>query len=690
MMTLSAKSALHRGARVRSRRGVSLVEVLVVLVVLIVGFAAMARLFPEGFASLGFTANATQAQAWMKFNEDRLRQARENLPDAVVGIDPNTGLIRASLSPQDYLTAFRQYPIPGYTGTPPDDPRFSDVNQARRVIGEHLQIPPATIFAPTGEMVSLYRPLFGPIYSDAAMAPASVGLAAYSGTPLRRVVFEDPPTEANWSDLAELGDFGYGIDYDQARLYFYSSPNVRLFRIEFRYHGGPGVEAEGVQDNCFYLEPDNSAPQRITFDLRAAQAPMYNCNYVPLPVGGTLYRGTDFVYRRFMQLPIDGTFSDDPYEFKVYDGVFGLLGFNPRAATTPLPLQQGRGLSAQIDYDVDDWHILHDDTNVTLVPIDPDGSPDSGDEAYVIKLAASAIKKIGDTEETINFLPNQPADTNTFEYQGLQRYYPDNPSRTGTPGIDLVIVDLETGLQIDSRTLQKDGDNTHGEIDYRAGVIHLWKYQGRNAGSGPIVWSPPYSLQGGGGGMALDPAGRRVRVYFRTESDLAVATFKPYNRYYLQTNLNALREREYLPYNYFSGGSSYGYLLFPPMDGEKTVAVDYQYLWQDPANPGDPSLYQLRNVVGEMHQIAAPGTAAAPTLTPPYHTLWWVRVAHGDADPSKGAVGGDTGFDPDVVPGSVVIIGVRGASLHTHVVWRDSGRYRHRQRATLLTRQESR
>ncbi|MGV3719461.1 MAG: hypothetical protein ACO1SX_01015, partial [Actinomycetota bacterium] len=662
MMTLSATTTNHRFIRTSVRRGVSLVEVLVVLVVLIIGFAAMARLFPEGFASLGFTANATQAQAWMKFNEDRLRQAQENLPDAVVGIDPNTGLIRASITPQDLNTAFRQYPISGYSGTPPDDPRFADVNQARRVIGEHLDIPPPSVFAPVGEWASLYRPMFGPIYSEAALAPAALGMAAYSGSALRRVEFEDPPTPENFQALSELGDFGYGIDYDRARLYFMSTNTVRLFKIEFRYHGGPSVELEGAQENCFYLAANSaSPPTTVTFDLRTAQAPMFGCNYVPLPATGILDRGTDFLYRRFEQIAVGTPFNPaEPYQFKVYDGILGLLGFNPAAATVPLPQQQGRGLSAQIDYDVDDWHILHDDTNVSLVPSDPDGSlasggTASGDEAYVIKLAASAIKKLGDTEDTINFISGQPDSTNTFEYQGLQRYYPDNSARTGTPGVDLVIVDLETGLQIDSRTMQQGGVNSSGEIDYRSGIIQLWKFEGRSSGGGPLVWSPPFGLQGGSAtGAQLDPAGRRVRIYFRTPSDMGVATFKPYNRYYHQPNLATLRQREYFPYNY-------GYVLLPPMDGEKTVAVDYHYVWRNPSDPSNASLYQLRKVVSEMHQVAPQGTPASPGLTPPNNAWWWVRAGHSDADPSKGAVGGDAAADTDVLPGSVVITGVRGA-----------------------------
>jgi hypothetical protein len=685
MMAHPVTTTANRRLQGPHRRGVSLVEVLVVLVVLIIGFAAMARLFPEGFANLGYTANATQAIGAEKRNEEELTQHRENVPDAIVGIDPNTMLIRTGLTPNDFLAAFRYFNI---GGTDVEDERFSNINQARRVIGEHLLIPPP-VTAPTGERASLYRPLFGPIYSDAALAPASLGMIAYSGTPLRRVAFEDPPTPANWDELAELGDFGYGIDYDNARLYFVSSNSLRLFKIDFRYHGGPSVEREGVQENCFYLDADASAPQKVTFDLRASLSPNYGCTYVPLPSGATLDQGTEFLYRRFMQIPLAQAFSNEPYEFKVYDGVFGLLGFNPNAAAVPLPKQQGRGLTAQVDYDVDDWHILHEDANVTTVPADPDGSllnggaggTASGDETYVIKLTGSAIKKLGETEATVNFLSGQPITNNTYEYQGLQRYYPDTAARPGTPGVDLVIVDLETGYQIDSRTLQKGGTNTNGEIDYDAGIIHLWKFLGRSSGAPAITWDPPYGLTGSASSRSIDPAGRRLRIYFRTYNDLGVATLKPYNRYYMQTTLASLQQREYFPY-------SYGYLLVPPMEGEKTLAIDYRYLWRDPSNPSDPTLYQLRQVLGEMHQVAMPGTPAAPGLAAPYNQLWWTRVAHADVDTGK--AGGDPAGDADVVPGSVAITGVRGASVHTHVVWKDGNRWRHRQRATLLTRSESR
>ena len=35
--------------------------------------------------------------------------------------------------------------VPGFTGTPPEDPRYSDVNWVRRVIGEQVKVPPPTV-----------------------------------------------------------------------------------------------------------------------------------------------------------------------------------------------------------------------------------------------------------------------------------------------------------------------------------------------------------------------------------------------------------------------------------------------------------------------------------------------------------------------------------------------------------------
>lgn len=692
------------------QRGVSLVEVLVVMAILILGMLAIARLFPEGFQSLNFTGNITTSQRLIALREEEARKHRENLPDAIYGVDPaQPTLVLSNLLPNNFLGAISRLDV---GGQPVDDPRYSGLNVARRVFGEQFQTPPPTSLNaddPSSERVSLYRALFSPIYSPVA-SPAGAGVAAYAGTPMQRVVFNDPPRTDNFRALVRAGHFGYGVDYENGFLYLisFSQPNDgRFFKIEFTYKvpaaGGSFVTGQSPADNTLFLPPGQAAqdPQPAAgsptavwihrVNLRSGaldQTFAYNLSteaavagpgpgggspgFIPLPANAVLDSGSDFLYRRFKQLAVGDPFSPtNPFEFKLYDAVTGLFALNPIAANYPLPNQVGRGIMVKVDYDVDDWSIMRYEDHLGAQPSDPDGTPGSGDEYYSLRLPTGPIKRINDTEETLNFRTSLT--DNTYEYQGLVRFYPDTPGRTGTPGVDVVVVDMQTGYILDSRTLQRPdpeapagSNNSNGEIDYRAGVIRLWKFANRTAGGGPPTWSSPYGI--GLAPIQRDPAGRHLRVYYRSTNDFAVASFKPFTRFHLQNDPAAMQYREYTPSN------SGGYLIFPSVEAEKTVAVDYSYLFQ-PAG-GIP---QRRTVYGELHQVQVPGTVGSPN-----GTNWWVRVNHADGP------NGDPGADPDVAAGTVQVLGVRGASLHTRVTWLEGKRTRHRERSTLLTREVTR
>ncbi len=681
--------------RRRIRRGMSLVEILVVLVILVIGIFAITRLFPQGFANLNFTAARTQATATAKLFEDYLAKNRENLPDAIVAVDRATGLLRTDLSPAElyHPNPYTDNPINGYAGTPPEDPRYSGLNVARRVIGEQFKIAPPTVaYGPNAETVSLYRPLFGPIYAAAPMGVASLGVAAYSGTPMERVVGQNPLSRENEEEILTLGVQGYGVDYDQGLLYFVPAPYDRLFKIEFSYRTGPGTASQTVPNNSIFIPADPNAlpnPDPVTgaisivkFDLRQADGGTGSAQpgFLPLPGGAVLDPGSDHLFRRFNQIAVNTPFSNDPYEFKVYDTILGLLGFNPISASIPLPHQRGRGLTARIDYDVDDWEIVRQDEVVPLEQLAQ--TTGGGNGYYALKLLDGGIKRYLDVEDTINFIGagGGGVDT-TFEYQGLIRNYPAGGGagqRPGTPGVDLVIVDLQTGYTIDSRTLQKEGNSSNGFIDYDTGVVHL-RYDPGNA----PMWSPPNGLTGSA--VHLAPAGRNVRLFYRTINDMGVAAVKPYTRYLLQPALNALQSGQYY------AGYGAGYLLFPPTDAEKTVAVDYT--WQDVAG-------RMHVETGELHRIQRPdspppvsvvapvvGCGGAGGFDPGRH--WWVRLSHAEVDSCKSSVG-DPNADLDVQPGTLKILGVRGVSVHTRVTWRDGSRRRHLERATLLTRERSR
>ncbi|MFN3648084.1 MAG: hypothetical protein ACK47B_00780 [Armatimonadota bacterium] len=706
------------------RRGTSLVEILVVLVILIVGIFAVTRLFPEGMLSLGYSGNLTLANALVQKNEDFHASHRTNVPEGMVGIDPDTGLIRTQITPAD-IRSERPYldtPVTSATGTPPNDPRHSGVNQVRRVIGERLMLPPPSQFPDPrlglgSENVCLYRPLYTPIYSLNAMPGSSLGVQAYSGTPFRRVVIaKEPQTVEEWQAFYTLLDpYTYAVDYDNAKLYFLATGYERRFKIRgnlrAQLQNGRYLSTEMHPNNTVYLPAGRDAddptdPRGIIqrFDLRVTQP---GFERLPLPGDlvaddqgnpatvaeeGMLDPETEFLYRYFTPLltnqPFSATIDSDPYQFKVYDPVFGLLGFNPRVAS--VPRHQGGGAQlVKVDYDVDDWQILREELVVPTELVNRD-EPNAQAQFHSVKLAISGLKKIGDMEETINFVANSASDT--FEHQGLVRHYPPSqrtgaPARPGTgagstllgaqnqSGVDLVLVDLETGLQIDSRTLQRPGtnpdpnvSNLNGEIDYANGVIHLRP---------TVQLRLPFALQGGNASLQVPAGGRRFRIHYRSSSDFAVASMKPYSNYgtfgfHPNDAPNRLPTfKEYQPY-------PYGFVLFFNTDADKTVAVDYQWTHRLSG--------EVRMEVGELHQIQSP-TALYPPGPPPNNCgggrpqSYWVRVRHSDPQACEPS---DPNFDPDVLPGSVRVIGVRGASFHTWVEWRDLNRFRRLQRSTIL------
>ncbi len=641
----------------RRRRGMSLVEILIVLALLTIGIFAIIRLFPQGFASINATGDILLADTLATKNEEYARKLRENLPDAIVGID-NAGNILTNIQPDSYLGT-RQY------GTltaqdedgkqvPVQDPRFSLGNLTRRVIGEQVKVSPPTAMSVGGvnEQASIYAVLYGPIYSAAAMLPASLGVSARSATPMQRVVFQDPPTQENWLQLRALGDFGYGINYEQGKLYlaYFDKQAIgakqawdRRLIVDFQYHpdpnttlrtppGGQPLLAQVSNDPGWDpVTPDWTRPG-WTFDLQPNMEP-----------------GSDVVVRGFLGLPNSQPFSQDadPYEFKVYDTATGLIGFKPALSTLPLPQQQGRGITAKVDYDVDDWQILRQDLVLPTEVVDPNNG---ASPYYSFKLSTGSIKQLGETEDTVNF---DAAGNPAFTYAGLIRYYPDTSARKGTNTLDLLIVDLDTGLWIGSDSLQPDLVAGNGTIDYRNGIIHL----NPNA-----QWNLP-PVGAAGGAVAMSPAGRHVRIFYRTLNEFAVTPVKAWSGYLSQptaANLGSapFRGQDFLP-------STGGYLLFPLVSADKVLSVDYNWT----SNSGVP-----HHESGEVHRVEVPGVPGEPPGNPGYA---WIRLSPG------------LDITGDFNPNSVQVTGVRGSSFQTLVTWRESKQWRRRVRSTMLSREQS-
>ena len=118
-------SQFQSGRRQRTRRGVSLIEVLVVLVILVTGILTIIRLFPSGFFSIQSTGNAALANSLGGAAINLGEQSAESLPEAILpGFDllPTTTAVAAMYSNYD-----------------PDDP--NNLENARIVSNETVSVP---------------------------------------------------------------------------------------------------------------------------------------------------------------------------------------------------------------------------------------------------------------------------------------------------------------------------------------------------------------------------------------------------------------------------------------------------------------------------------------------------------------------------------------------------------------------
>jgi hypothetical protein len=510
------------------------------------------------------------------------------------------------------------------------------VNRFRRIFGETAKVPAPVVDAPwlpvdaaTGqrEAVSLYTLQFSPIYSPTT-------LVVYSGTPLQRVVIEGAPDA---EELPALGETSYGIDYRNARLYFAPVGYDREFRLEFSYtlpQGGNTFARGGSVPGARIPVPASVT----SFDLRQAGL---------LPKDAQLEVEEDRVFRSFEQLNPAVPFGRaHPYQYKVLNTIAGILGFNPLAAAPDSRYGTGgRPLTAKLDYDVEDWHIIREDR---VVPQSP---------PYNVDLTLNFVKRAGDIQET------QEAYETLIGNYTRAPFLPD-PTHVGTDrGVDLVIVDLDTGLVMDSRTLQSEPNplypvsDINGRLDYARGRIEF----------NPVVqWVMP----NGSPAPPAAVAGRRLRVYYRTEGDWAVQITKAYSNYRRELDPAKMGFGQYLQNRWD--------LYFLPIDHDHSVVVDYTWVQLLP----DGSR-RLRQESGELHRIKEPTAPDSPQTMaggiPGLENAWWLRLNVAERMLQGGA--------RDVAPNEPIVVqSVRGASVIARAYWREGPRWRRLEHSTLLTR----
>ena len=669
-------------ARTRARRGVSLIEVLVVLVLLVLGILIIVRLYPSGFFSITSVGNAALADSLGQAAVQSQAQDTSGLPEAIV-----PGTLREYQATDPTSLANQRKAVsydPEYNATvEPDYAKILDT--AKVVLNETVAIPAASGVSRQSLYVVKYGPLLMPVGADDAQAPYYLTVNSPNWKPLAgssTAATEAVPTlpqetlsPGQQQFLVDSTNFKLAVPYaDYTPDVPAATTNVKT--IEAKSYAQKMVVVIQASDGNRYtqylsippaLPRDNTNPYApyapktgfVTLFLAdtaqnyhggwfdpvtqyADPAPPLQADGTPHPahmtvpatdaVGKPITWQQVTVYRPFTGLATGTLFGPDPYQYKMTDanpgqtpgdGNLGGILFNPRAAG-------GSGSYAQkalISYQTYSWKILHEDRDVPALP---------AGNTTALRLTLKNIKRAGD--------PN-----------------PDNSIFTGmipNTGLGLIIMDLDTGKLVleggtfdptaypyqDEDLIGTSSDPKAINVSYATGRITL----GSNAF--------------GDNQTGATPRTHRIRIFYVGDADWTVAVQKAAS-YYTVVVVNGAADPLLLPSQCaFDPASNLVY--FPRSDAGKSVEIDGTYV-----------------AGGALHSFA--NTVAIPlvinnTLGSNYVAVDLANGSLANPIPGSGTLPGGVS--------QVTVSTVRGLSARSVVAWKERDRWKIHSVDALLSR----
>lgn len=551
-----SKLSMHRPTR---RRGTSLIEVLVVIVVFLVGILAVIQVFPGGFRLLNRTRDAAMATQLARAEAERLKGRAEQLPEMILAVRyewtgsdflirddsdrrPNDlGPVGSSLGADGVLRDAANNPIGRWEG-------LSGANVMRRVVGESSRIPAPRLINPNdpdsygGLMVLQFGPpLLASGYQSLFQVYGNDMFIRY-GTPWR--------APRSWEfyfsedDDDDLTDATITLPADRTGSQTW---NYRMSLSAYVLEGGQ-TEARTFVDVPIAVAPDASGAR--TFTLAALIPDFRGCEPSSIRIA-----------RQFDQV---GTFTNgNPYEYKLVNGsVAGAILLNPAGYDTTIPQPNGRRvpLVARVSYDVLDWRILKEEFRVE------DSQPSQH------KLALQNLKVVG-----------QPGADGT-PWQGMPFNVP-NGSGGSAPG-DVVLVDLDTGgVYLYDATNPAD-PSPSGLIVNDRGVDPTRSSYTVDKSQGRIVFNdfdrdPSNGIQlrlilpGTNDVVTVDAGGRAVRALYMANNEWSVQAFKAPSRY--SRSWSRPSAAQFYVGNSSSLGGISTRIYFPASDTGRSVTVDEIY-----------------------------------------------------------------------------------------------------------------
>ena len=632
--------------RRRNRRGVSLLEILVVLAILVVGILAIIRLFPSGFFSIESVGNTALADTLGSAALDTQAQNATGLPGAILA---NVALVDSQYSSSDY----DQNVEPDFSKT---------LDRSRTVQDETVAVPAqktgnsfkcvyVVSYGPfrygsyrlSGEIVN--SPATNPTVNSAYWQDVSGSSVATVGAPaIPQEDLQDDLVPRQERVLVDYADgklaIPYARTYSQACTVLIQATNKvtgqdQVYTLGFTVPASgssptvtdphqPNDPAKFLADGQSYYNGGWFDPaQAMTDPADNTKTYKYNTDAAPA-IPPTPWKNV-MLYRPYAYVAgatSDAAFSSDPYQYAtaspdVVDGNggavanLGAIAFNPLGAGG----QGVKPLRARVSYLSYGWRVLHEDRDVPTITV---GS------GTTTRLTLKNLKKVGD-----------PQSDNTI-FAGLI-------AEAASPQKDLYFLNLDTGQTLTTPVNDEDANGTVAadiNVSYATGRITF-------------------------------PAGTsasRVRIFYAGDQDWTVAVQKApdfYTRDADTTSAAPVLDAAHCAFG-LDPVSGNPCLFFPRCDAGKTVEVDGLVAY-DTANKS----YACPSITAAIGDVPVPRPGGGAVELDLGTTI---KSALGNATLAT------TGGSP------ISFTAVRGLSARAVVAWTERGRWKVHVVDTVLSR----
>lgn len=548
---------MHKNSILRDKRGTSLIEILVVMVVLLVGIMTIIQMFPTGFRVVRAGESKSIATRLAQLELERWKAMTGSIPEAILPVDDDPNAVNV-LNGQE--------PGPPFDGWNSAGTQRGNAYNFRYIVGESTYVPAPSYFGTGGGtwFGSCYTVAFSPIDAGTISNGSYPGLSIKGGDMQRIIRYDE--------QYVNLKPGNYAVNYrpivgapGRFKVAFPSdNANHRVYYVSYSY---------------WVVDGDGNKELRSVVDHRVTppDGPWSFAWYTispPAPGGWSVVgieEGSENCARGFT-VHIDGQnghdstswCTDDPYEFKLADPIIGTIAFNPNGHSayeyTALGL---RPLQARISYRRYDTRIIREDK---VVPAVPDPTAD-----IPMKMSLRFIMAVGDSTDN----PNEET------YTGLVKGVSVIP-------LPVYIVDIATGLQVELPGNYLD-PTPNGKLNYKAGIITL------PALANLVDWQGnPVDVMGTGGDPPppIPLAGRQLRFYYRADGDWSMVCTKACSLYSRVYDLGSVDYRScYL--------DAPNRLVFAPCQAEQTVSVDFSYA---PTGGGTEGEHRIVGYAGQIQK----------------------------------------------------------------------------------------